>query len=208
MGNVFFLDFDGTICKKDVVAEMVYKFCRPGWREINERWERGELSTEDCAQLTFRLMDATWHDVLQLVNSMELDDYFPEFVKLCQRKKYPIHILSDGYVELIKPILQRYGLHWLPVYANHLQYENGLFNIQCLKLNDQCAKCGTCKVTLLNQLRQNKRAIYVGDGYSDMCVCQHADLVFAKDALWDYCIKNQIAAHHYESFKDIIQWLK
>lgn len=207
MGKTFFLDFDGTVCKKDMVAEMVFKFCRPGWQELNQRWEQGELSTEDCAKLTFQLMDASWDDILQLANSMELDDFFVDFVNLCQIRHYPIYILSDGYTELIKLVLNRYGLDWIPVYANHLQYQNGLFDIQCRNLNDQCVKCGTCKTTLLQQLQDNHQAIYVGDGHSDMCVCHKAQVVFAKDTLWDYCLKNNVPALHYDSFKDIINWL-
>jgi HAD superfamily phosphoserine phosphatase-like hydrolase len=153
-------------------------------------------------------MDASWADILALVNSMELDDFFIDFVNLCKNRNYPIYILSDGYTELIKLILNRYDLDWIPVYANRLQYNNGLFNIQCLGLNDNCAKCGACKTNLLQQLRGNNQAVYVGDGHSDMCVCHHAQVVFAKDALWNYCLKNNVDAIYYESFKDIIDWLE
>ncbi|MEG6615054.1 MtnX-like HAD-IB family phosphatase [Peptococcaceae bacterium 1198_IL3148] len=209
MKLVFMLDFDGTITKKDVVATMVTKFCRDGWQDLNDRWEQGQLSTEDCANQTFALLDATLEEIYQLLDTIELDEYFPSFVQFCKDNNYPIYILSDGYQQLINYILQRHGLEDLTVYANKLVITaDNHFSIGCQHSNPQCKKCGTCKKQLLHQLSANQTVVYVGDGYSDMCVCQQADILFAKDSLLAYCRQNYIPAICYTSFKQIIDYVK
>ncbi|MBM7853964.1 2,3-diketo-5-methylthio-1-phosphopentane phosphatase [Desulfohalotomaculum tongense] len=208
MSKTFFLDFDGTITKNDVVATMVIKFCRPGWEELNNQWERGELSTEDCANKTFALFDATMEDIYRLLDTIELDNFFVDFVRVCKAGSYPIYILSDGYDILIQYILNRHGLSGLPVYANKLVTGSKGFSIACTYKNPHCQKCGTCKKNLLHHLKgQNTQTVYVGDGCSDTCVCHEADIVFAKGSLLRYCHKNNVKALAYTSFQDIINWL-
>jgi 2-hydroxy-3-keto-5-methylthiopentenyl-1-phosphate phosphatase len=63
MGIVLFVDFDGTITKEDTCAAMVEAFAGDGWREINDRWERKEISTEQCANMTFNLFQADLNDL-------------------------------------------------------------------------------------------------------------------------------------------------
>ncbi len=209
MSRVFFLDFDGTVTKEDVVASMVVKFSRnDGWKELNRRWQRGELSTKDCAEQTFALFDATLDDLYPFLNTIELDDYFVDFVALCKANNYPLYIISDGYRLLIDYILQRHGLTDLPVFANKMLCEADRFSIECTHFNPRCGKCGTCKKVLYKRLKkQGHQNIYVGDSYSDMCVCHYADVVFAKDALLKYCRQNKVPAIPYTTFKDLIDWV-
>jgi len=39
---------------------------------------------------------------------------------------------------------------------------------------------------------------------SDTCPAERADLVFAKDVLYEYCMENGIAAVHFDDFQDIM----
>lgn len=209
MKKIFFVDFDGTITKVDVVAAMVKKFCRPGWQELNEQWERGEISTEEAANKTFQLFDATMEDIFRLMDTIELDEYFHRFIDACSSKNYPVFILSDGYEIIIRYILQKHGLNDIQVFANKLVNRKDGFSISCTYMNNECQKCGTCKTKLLHQLKPiNTQAVVVGDGHSDTCVCHQADVVFAKKSLLEYCRQNNIKAVPYRNFKDILDWLK
>lgn len=210
MDKIFFLDFDGTITKNDVVATMVMKFSRNnGWQDLNERWQRGELSTEECANQTFALFDATMEDIYRLLDIIELDDFFKDFVDICNARSYPVYVLSDGYDVLINYIFQRHGLNILNIFANRMINSPKGFLIDCTYKNTACGKCGTCKTQLLNSFRKGAyETVYVGDSYSDMCVCHQADIVFAKDALLDYCRRKNLNHKPYDSFLDIINWLK
>jgi 2-hydroxy-3-keto-5-methylthiopentenyl-1-phosphate phosphatase len=48
---------------------------------------------------------------------------------------------------------------------------------------------------------------YIGEGYSDQCPAQYADIVFAKDALQAFCQRENISYYLYDSFIDVIERL-
>jgi 2-hydroxy-3-keto-5-methylthiopentenyl-1-phosphate phosphatase len=87
-------------------------------------------------------------------------------------------------------------------------YDGG-FKIECPHLNPDCGNCGTCKTRLMEELREpGGQTVYIGNGYSDTCPAGHADLVFAKGALYRYCRERGIGAQYFDSFCDIIAHLK
>lgn len=209
MKNVFFLDFDGTISIEDSCYLMISRFCRPGWQALNEQWEKGELGTIECARRTFELFDASQEELLQFCQQIPIDSSFKNFVAWATQKGDKIYILSDGYDLNIKTILKQNALEHLPFYANQLCYAVGKFDIASPYHNPECGKCGTCKKSLLEQLREKEaKTIYVGDGTSDKCVVECADTIFAKNELLKYCQESGLRANGFKSFKDIIEWFE
>ena len=207
MSRNFFIDFDGTITEQDVVFSMVKTFCREGWQEINDQWERGEISTEQCAQITFDLMSAGREDILKLASSIKIDPDFYEFLRICNEGKDKVVILSDGYDLIIEHMLNKADIN-LPFYANKLIIGDNRFSIVCTYHNKDCGKCGTCKTNLLHRLKEkNSRVIFIGDGYSDTCVAKEADIVLAKEPLLSYCRKNKVKALSINNFGDVIKML-
>lgn len=201
--KVIFMDFDGTITKQDTCEAMVAKFASGDWEAINRLWEEKKLSTKDCANETFKLFNATIDDLRALLNTVEIDDYFKEFIEFCSSRGYRIFVLSDGYDLNIKTVFEKYNID-LPYYVNKLLYDGG-FEIDCPYGNKDCDSCGTCKTQLMNKLKRgDEQVIYIGDGYSDTCPAKAADVVFAKKTLYRYCIQNGIPAKEYSTFKDII----
>lgn len=207
MKRVFFLDFDGTITKIDTCFLMVNTFAGDGWKEIDEQWERKEITTEECASLTFKLFRADLDDVRKLIETVEIDDYFMEFLDLCRKQGDDVYVLSDGYDLIIDMVFKRYGIE-VPYYANRMIYEDG-FQIACPYLNPDCGQCGTCKSSLMKRLKGDaEQVVYVGDGYSDTCPAEKADLVFAKGVLYRYCLEKGIPVVCFETFRDIIKHLR
>lgn len=206
MGIVLFVDFDGTITKKDTCAAMVEAFAGDGWREINERWERKEISTEQCANMTFALFRADLKDLRRLLDTMEIDEYFKDFLGLCRERGYKVYVLSDGYDYCIEAVFDKYRIE-APYYANRMVYDGG-FKIECPRTNPECGICGTCKTRLMQDLKgEGNTVIYVGDGYSDTCPATTADIVFAKKDLYRFCRDNGISARYFDDFSDIISYL-
>ena len=204
--KVFFLDFDGTITCQDTCLAMIQAFAKEGWREIDAMWQQKEISTEECANRTFALFNADLNDLAQLLDTIEIDSDFGQFIDYCTQQGYPVYILSDGYDFNIEYIMNKHG-YKLPYYANHLAYNNG-FQIKCTYHNDICGQCGTCKRFLLENLTpSHSRSIYVGDGMSDTCPAGVCDLVFAKGSLLDYCRERDIPATPIGGFKDILKKL-
>jgi len=202
MKRTIFIDFDGTITKVDTCAAMVEAFAAEGWQEINEKWERKELSTTECANRTFQLFDANMDSIEKLMGSMQIDNFFKEFLSVCQKKDYKVYVLSDGYDFCIETVFRKYGIK-VPYYANKMAYDQG-FQIECPNINIACGTCGTCKTKLIKELREaGSQVVYIGDGYSDTCPVVSADVVFAKGDLYKFCLEQGIAAIHYADFNDI-----
>lgn len=207
MRRIFFADFDGTITRDDTCVAMLKRFAASGWMEINELWEKKQLTTEECANLTFKLFQANPDEVRQFLESMEIDKYFSDFVDLCQQRGHKVVVLSDGYDFNIRTIFKKYGID-LPFFANRLAFD-GSFKMECAYPNPDCRTCGTCKSMLIETLREKgAETVYIGDGYSDTCPAKQADLVFAKGALYQYCLETGIPALYFENFQDIITQIK
>lgn len=203
MRKVFFVDFDGTITKVDTCAAMVEAFAKDGGEQINKLWEDKKLSTEDCANMTFDLFKADIEDVRKLLEGIEIDEYFKEFLSICKDKDYKVYILSDGYDFCIKTILDKYDID-VPYYSNKLIF-NEKFKIECPLKNNSCGSCGTCKTSLMNKLKEpGDEVVYIGDGYSDTCAAMSGNIVFAKGFLLEYCRQKGIDVVPYNSFNDII----
>jgi 2-hydroxy-3-keto-5-methylthiopentenyl-1-phosphate phosphatase len=204
--RIFFIDFDGTITKKDVCEAMVEKFAADGWQEINLLWEMREISTEECANRTFQLFRAGLEDLDMLLDTIAIDERFKDFVDYCRSKGHPLYILSDGYDYIIEYILKKYNIG-VEYFANKLIYNDG-FTISCPLHNPDCGICGTCKSTLMTKLNpEGRQTVYIGDGTSDLCPASASDMVFAKGRLFEYCRNKGINARPFDNFGDILSWL-
>lgn len=50
--------------------------------------------------------------------------------------------------------------------------------------------------------------VYIGDGYSDFCPAQSADIVFAKTKLYEHCLKVGKDAYYFTEFGDVLKQIK
>ena len=60
----------------------------------------------------------------------------------------------------------------------------------------------------MNSTGDDEISVFIGDGFSDACVVNYADIVFAKKSLASYCWKNNITYFEYQTFGDIIKKLQ
>ncbi len=202
------IDFDGTVTKVDTVDLMVKKFAKDGWQYYEELWEKGEMSTEECAIETLKLMEMDEKRLLDLLYTIEIDDYFMEFLEFCSTKGYEVVIVSDGYDFNIKAIMEKYRFN-VKFYSNKLWFEDGKIKVDFPYKSRDCNKCGMCKLEVLKRYKsRGYYVVYIGDGYSDLCVAKHADEVFAKDVLEKYCRENGIPHIPFKNFGDIIEKIK
>jgi len=208
MSITFFIDFDGTITKKDSCIAVAKAFAKGNWENIDSRWQNKELTTKEAARETFRMFETDKEKFTQfLLDEIEIDDYFITFFKHCTKMGYKMYILSDGYDFHIKTILEKYNID-LPYYANKLMISDNKFDLETIYSSIDCNQCGTCKTQLIKKLRPNKGlTVYIGDGYSDMCAAKNADIIFAKNALLSYCRENHIPAQEFDNFSKINDWL-
>ncbi len=206
---LFLSDFDGTITLIDTVEAMVDRFARGEYAQINQQWRDKVLDTETTAKRILEMFAATEDELREFLNNIAIDPFFTEFVHEVQAREDRLMITSDGYDYNIDLIMNREGLGHIPFYANHLIIREHEFSMSCGFFNPQCGLCGTCKRLLMDRLRsQHEIVVYIGDGFSDMCVSEYADIVLAKGRLITFCRENRLPCIEVEGFSDILEWYR
>ncbi|MCX7909441.1 MAG: MtnX-like HAD-IB family phosphatase [Ignavibacteria bacterium] len=207
-----FSDFDGTITISDVCIDIIRKFGKlePYLSELAS----GKLPLKDFWVKTFQTFpeNLTLDQIISFVaENAEVDKFFPNFVSFCQQNSIPFVILSDGFDFYIKTILEKLNLSSITFYANSIN-KTGRFFTPIYNFASEscfCYNVGSCKRNIaLSLLSEDEVLIYVGDGYSDFCMVEYADIVFAKGILSSYCNKYRIPHYNYKTFYDILIILK
>ncbi|HVO66875.1 MAG TPA: MtnX-like HAD-IB family phosphatase [Syntrophales bacterium] len=210
-GILVLCDFDGTVSTVDMGNEVLNRFTGEGWEEIDRAYCAGVIGSRVAYMQVAPIFKGTQSQMLEFVsNSGAIDPHFPAFYKFCKDKQVDLKIVSDGLDFYISAILKKHNLQDIEFFSNVVVFQNSdIISIKFPRMNDQCKKCGTCKNIVLKQLRSDySRVIYVGNGYSDVCPAGDADLVFAKDVLYEKCRQNGTPCMHYDNFNDILVSLR
>lgn len=205
---VIICDFDGTISRRDIGHHFFGTFItdRARWLDLLQRWRLGVISSKECLEQEIEWVRADREDLDTFIGNEGLDPFFKDFVDFCERRKVDILIASDGLDYYIDWLLVRCGLGYLQCKANHLVMEDiTLRGIEFPHYNTMaCTRCGNCKRFHLEQLKQEGSfVVYVGNGYSDRCPAEHADMVMAKAELLDHCRAQRIPHVAFENFRDV-----
>ena len=200
-----YCDFDGTITKDDSVNCFFEMYASENWIDSEKLWIEGKISSRENAIIQVGLLKSISQKQLDdYIDSIEIDDYFLDFVEYLKSKNIHLTILSDGFDLFIKKILERYNLN-IPYYANKLIYKDGKFSIEFPYYNENCdKKAGMCKC---QKVKENSFC-YIGDGTSDLCIASKADMLFASKNLHKYCKENNIKHSYFTSFRNIIDILE
>ena len=204
-------DFDGTITILDIGYEIIKRFAAHGWEEIDQAYCDGKIGSKDAYAKIADLIKASREEMVDFaIRYGNIDPFFKEFYLFCRKNSIDIKIVSDGLDFYIEAILEKYDLQEIEFHSNVVLFgDNGKFSIEFPQWNDECDKCGNCKSKILEQYRLTyDRIIYIGDGYSDVCPAQEADLVFAKDILYKKCLENGRDCIYYEDFGDVRKYLE
>jgi 2-hydroxy-3-keto-5-methylthiopentenyl-1-phosphate phosphatase len=198
-------DFDGTISTSDVGSALFGRFAGgKQWEALLESWKRGEIGSRDCLVEECRMTRVTRGELVSFTEAFEIDEKFSGFAEWCDEKGVPLAIVSDGLDFYIEQVLKRFELSRLPVYANHLRFTDGGVEPEFPYFERGCRSCGNCKGYHVREYRKLfNRVIFVGDGYSDRCALEEADLVLAKKGLADLCRSLQRACVEVADFGDV-----
>ncbi len=207
-----FIDFDGTITRKDVGASMFLEY---------GDHDKIYKIVEDIRQLRIpafegwrRLFDAVptldFNNMSGFIDTFEIDTSFREFVQYCETRNCSLMILSDGFEFYIKQILQREGISSIPFYSNKIiKTPEGKFLPGFPYRDEECRRCANCKRNhILNHSADDDFTIYIGNGSSDTCPALYCDYIFAKDDLLKFCEKERVTFYPYRTFADIQKTLE
>jgi 2,3-diketo-5-methylthio-1-phosphopentane phosphatase len=196
------VDFDGTIAAVDTTDALLERFADPKWHDVEDDWKAGRIGSRECMLRQIDLVRATPAEMDAFVAELQIDQAFPAFVALCRSRGLGIAVVSDGLDRTVGAVLQRHGLD-LPYFANRLDYAGDnrwrlgfpYSRGDCRTLAGNC-KCG------LAEARPGTIRIVVGDGRSDFCVAEQAELVLAKDTLQRHATNSGLAHIPIRSFAD------
>ena len=200
-----FCDFDGTIAKVDTTDLVLTRLGDPAWETLEERWTRGEITAADCMRGQVALIGGDDAALDAVLDGVELADGFAEFVVWCSANAVPLTVVSDGVDRFIARILGRHGLDHLPVVANSLVGEAGARRLEQPWARAGCAAgSGVCKCQVATgDEGANDPLVFIGDGRSDFCVSNRADLLFARDKLAAYARARAVPHHAFSDFHTI-----
>lgn len=199
-----FIDFDGTICPNDITDMLLSRFAPPLWEKVEADWLAGRIGARECLSKQIALMKAAPAALERALDTVAIDAGFPAFVELLRRDLVPAAIVSDGLDYSIHHILRAHRLGDLAVYSNHLVYCGDESWRLEFPYRQQNCPAGHCKCRRFDAVAADGLTVYIGDGASDFCPAQKADIIFAKDKLADFCKKQRINHIEIDNFTDIL----
>jgi 2-hydroxy-3-keto-5-methylthiopentenyl-1-phosphate phosphatase len=203
-------DFDGTVSTVDLGNEVITKFTTASLSDIERDYVKGKIGSRIAYERIAERVKGSRESMLEHILAMErLDPHFPEFCSISKDKGIDIKIVSDGLDFYIEAILEKHKLTGIEYYSNRAVFgEDSSLSIKFPAMNDFCARCGTCKSSILKSYRLiYDRIIYIGDGYSDFCPSRYADVVFAKTVLFQRCEREGTPCTLFKDFSEINNYL-
>ncbi|MFP4527433.1 MAG: MtnX-like HAD-IB family phosphatase [Candidatus Kapaibacterium sp.] len=206
-----YVDFDGTITRKDIGDEL---FIRMGeFEPYNSMLKAREIDIKEYWRILFEKLrpEATPESIEQFALSCEIDPYFSKFAEFCREQGIPIAIVSDGFDSYIRPILEAHGLDWIDVYCNEMVFADGSRPRPHYPYASESCECfcASCKRnSVVTRTPPDRLIAFIGDGYSDYCAAEHADIVFAKRYLAAYCNEHRLPHYTFKTFFDVLKIFK
>lgn len=202
---VVLCDFDGTVAETDVGDLLFQRFGGAPARDAAIEWTRGEINSRECLERQAAATRCSSEELRSLTNGCRLDPYFRDFHDFARRRGIEVVVLSDGLDVYIETMLARNGCGSIEFFANHARFNGATMQVEFPWYNlRDCTECGCCKTHHLYRYRhQGYYVVYVGNGLSDRCPSENADLVFAKGELLAHCRQHHIDCIEFRNFRDV-----
>jgi 2-hydroxy-3-keto-5-methylthiopentenyl-1-phosphate phosphatase len=203
------VDFDGTVTEQDLLDEIARTFGDEDvYREVDEGLDQRSLTLHEVLRREFEPVRAPLSEVVDwMLSHARIRPGFRELVQEAKQRGWRIVIVSSGFRELIEPVLEREGVGDVPVVSNAVDPDPDGWRIR-FHDEGECGTCGEpCKRSTVTGLADGSEVVYVGDGYSDRCAAELADLVFARRGLARYLDERGVPYRPFEDFFDVAREL-
>src|SRR5207249_11609039 len=120
------VDFDGTACDDDVSYRLFEAFGSPGWRELDDAFERDEIGSRACLLGQAVLLRRDDPEMLAFaLGRFSVADTFGPFVRWAHGHDVVVAVASDGLGFHVAPLLEAAGLGDVPVFTNRVSVRSG-----------------------------------------------------------------------------------
>ena len=201
-----FLDFDGTITRKDTGVHLLERLAPDDWRRVEERYVAGLIGSKECMEIEWAMLPR--HRLLVEATAAEVpvDEGFPTLVAHLRGEGAEVCILSDGFGFRAEAVGREAGI---PVITNAIDWESWCVRFPNEDPTCECAQCGACKRSPIRAASSRGRTtVLVGDGASDVKGATVADLVFAKGDLAAWCAAEGVAFEPFDDLTGVLAGLR
>ena len=209
-------DFDGTITLEDSNDLLCLTCGNAENVKIEADYCAGVMSGRETMDRHFRTMRLGFGEYFAFLDAhIRIDSGFDEFLRRLRMCDLPFFIVSGGFRPGIRRILGAERIKGVQIFANDLLEESGYLLPSNATKDAVCTEligpCGNCKKVCIETIRRqtNKKILFIGDGLTDRCAAQKADVLFAKDdcALMEHCRAHELPYIPYKGFADLTSYL-
>lgn len=135
-----------------------------------------------------------------------------DLLDACAESGARVVVASAGLDLYVEPVLRRHlgdRLQGLELHVNPAHAREDGIDVTFPHRHPECADCANCKGRLARAARSEGRAVVaIGDSFSDRCVAEEADLLFARDWLREHCARTGLAHEPWDTLHDVATRLR
>jgi 2-hydroxy-3-keto-5-methylthiopentenyl-1-phosphate phosphatase len=203
--QIIFVDFDGTVTSEETLSGAVMRLNPQGLSSTMERMLSEELTLAEGLNMIFASIPSSrFREIEDYIRTVPARPGFGEFLTYCNGAKVPVVIISGGLTQMVDITLAPYRDLILDVYSVLLdtsgdtmrmvsEYGNGREFMDKIRIMDKY---------------EYRKAICIGDGYTDFDMAKNSDMVFARDHLAEHLTEENITFYPWNDFFDIIEVMK
>lgn len=204
--TIAFVDFDGTIMAEGTLEGAIRLFAAPEeYRTMRQKLVTGEMTLSQVVRYAFDgAPSGRLPAMLAYVDGVAVRPGFPEFLEEMEARGIPVVVISGGIRQFVERRLAPFRPKLLGIHAVDL--EAGGPAMRLVSPYDDGNEL--LKKTDVMALYDYRRAIGIGDSFTDRKMALAVDTVFARDELARYLEELGRPYRPYEDFFDIIRAIR
>lgn len=202
-------DFDGTLCERDIGTAIVERWSKTDWRQLEDQWQTGRISTDENIAGQWRGLEATRDEIGEFAAGHRPRQGARRFLERARDAGCRVLVVSDGLDIYIEPFLRAHAMReWVEVFSARMVGGPGRWRMETpFGRPDRC-RFATCKCAIAEEtLPAGEPFVLIGDGVTDACCAERAARVFARSKLLAYARAHDIECTAFETFDDIAERL-
>jgi 2-hydroxy-3-keto-5-methylthiopentenyl-1-phosphate phosphatase len=206
-------DFDGTITTADIGQALCDRFAPGVLERVDARRIAGEISLGVAFREICRGLRASREEMVRhALDVATMREGFADLVGHCRDNGIEVVVASAGLDLYVEPILER-DLGSLrqsvEVRANAARVTADGVEVDFPHEHPDCETCANCKGLRARSARRAGRTVIgIGDSFTDACLLDHSDHVFARAWLADHCQERKMAHETYDDFAPVLRLVR
>lgn len=199
--KILFIDFDGTITKKETLDGSMKLTIDPDlYKEKHREMLNGKITLSEALHIGFETVPSSKLPIImEFVRTVPIREGFMELLTTMKKMNIPVVVISGGLKPYIEEKLEPYKDLILDIYSVDLDCSG-----EYMRLVSDYEEAGEImQKTKVMAKYDYEYAICIGDSYTDFRMARASQLVFARDVLAEFLEKQSIPYEPWDDFYDI-----